>query len=335
MRKLIILASLLGVCVSEMEAQSVVALHSGGNTFILSSFESALKMAKTNDTINLPAGEINLGEEFTLNKGVHIFGVGYNPNANKLNQTTKLLGKKLIISSEAEGGSISGIEFKGDISIGSSGKEMSRFDISRCYLNDILQTANSSYSLSFILTENVVNSILGSDEFSYFVVALKSNIISGTLKYVNVIAYNNIFLNKASDDYLFNTCFLNLSYNIFLAEKFASNPDEFLECSKNVFTQNTDFSDNLKNIPLNQIFNESVTTNFDYTFNMSADYHLIPNSPAKELDTINDPGIYGSDTPAKEMGVTSQPQIYDLKLSEMPNIDGKIKLKAVIKAQQN
>lgn len=340
MKKILLAVIFLGVSPVCMKAQAVISVHSKGKVASVSTLSDAMAIAKANDTINLPAGEIQMEDDWVFDKGVHVFGVGYQPNSNALNQTTRLTAKRILVKEGAQSGSISGVILDGDLLFINSGSvKVSQFEVSRCNFQNLI-FGNSFTGIT--IRENVIRDITGAPAISY---SLKNNIITGILTGIHSIPEieNNIFLNSGFEKPLLNECSsINLRYNIVLAKNLVDQTSVLIQCDNNVFTTALPLNKeiikfgNLENVPINAIFDESVLSGFNYQFNFNANYHLIESSPALQGNfKYSQPGIYGGSQPAKLLAVPSQPQIYDFKMQEMPDKNDKLKLNVTIKAQQN
>jgi hypothetical protein len=320
------------LCLTGMviNAQNSIALQTKGTTVFYQVLDSAITHALDGDTLYLSGGVF--GVSGTLNKRLHLVGVGHHPDSTKSTSSTNLLSELKLGSGSARG-SITGINMASNyISIQGS---LDNYIISRCNLSISSSTNNVS---NLLCIENVLKNIdiNGNNNIFYNNIiqesglrfgtsnTLKNNIFLGVyfLSYNGLINYslfeNNIFLN-GSNDFTGNVYSNSFKNNLFLTN-FNLN-------------RNSNFGiGNLGNQPQSSVFINQSGNTFDYTH----DYHINPDSPAKNAGTDGtDIGIYGGLFPWKEGSVPFNPHIQSLILDSKTDKDGNLNVKIKVQAQEH
>ncbi len=314
------------------QAQNLIAVQNGIKVQFYASLDSANVHASDGDTLYLPGGSYG---SLTVDKRLHIIGVGHNPDSTKATARTIMQG--LILNSGAANGSVTGIYFHGSIIFNSGFKG---YTISRCHiLGYITKAAPVKTDSNISVTQNIIE---GNFDFSRFSNSLISNNILETLVYVsNSVFKNNILLLSSrnySYQYLnFNNCRIenNIGYP-FGATIENSILNNNINIGSNGSSGTNQGSGNFLGIgAFHSIFvnYDSLTMTGENIY--KADFHLALHSPYKNAGTDGtDIGIYGGTFPWKEGSIPYNPHIQKNSVSGTTDANGNLKVNIKAEAQK-
>ncbi len=328
-------------------AQSSFAIvKPSGSTIIKSTLKDAVDAAANGDIIYLPSGNTSV-TDLTINKGVHLIGMGYHPDSTGGAGQTVLTGNLYFVTG-ADGGSIQGVYVTGGILFGKStaNSEVHNFVITRCYIAGALYLANdwnySTNGSNFTITENIINYGICGGRASN--VLISNNIIIQIdilfrpfTRFANAVIQNNIILpldNSVSND-ITGTTFKNnvvvlgtLAYvneysgNIYLNNLHSSptglNSNGVITSTGNVY------------ISRDNMFVRQSGGRFSFT----DDYHLTPAAinALKGTDGTQ-VGIYGTSNAFKDGGMPPNPAILQAKVATKTNAKGKLDIEFKVQTQ--
>lgn len=310
MKQISILLAMVFVALQYAFSQSVIIVQNDLGASQHLTLTDALDASQDGDFIYVPGGSFNIGS-LLIEKQVHIFGAGHNPNTTQATGTTVLVGNMYFLTASS-GSSIHGIYLAGDLYIGNApdNATVNGLLINRCNIN---QLALSPDGLSYYGSANIT--VRESIVRYYFYganatpgVLVENSIILNQLIYFNgsAVFRNNVFL--------FPTGFLNNTNNqTFENNILLMSPDYGLAGSNNVFTNNyinTAFIGG--NLSFNNVINPAnpFVNVPQYTFDYAYDFHLLPGSEAEGAGLNGtDCGIYGGDNPWKESALPINPHI--------------------------
>jgi len=344
MKRIITLFTVLILCLLSIQAQRVIALQNGSKSFFHQQLDTIMAHAEQGDTIYLPGTNYNYGKDFSINKELHIFGVGHVPDSTKATGFSGILNNIRFITG-SDNSTLSGIYINANIYFGTNttNRNVSNVTISRCNVGNIYLNYNSNVSNSQVnyinINENVIRSMVDGG-YTPSNIAVERNIINDYVVNFN-FPENCYFKNNTILDYSYffsNVSGVLIENNICLA----SNPMSGLNQStlrNNLFSANLDITNdaigtnsmtgNLVNIARESIFvnAENLTSGFNYDYN----YRLKPDCPGKNGGTDGmDIGIYGSDIPYKD--VPENPHI--ISVDNASNvINGKLGVNVIVEAQ--
>ncbi len=314
------------------QAQNLIAVQNGTSVHFYVSLDSANVHASDGDTLYLPGGSYG---SLTVDKRLHIIGVGHNPDSTKATARTIMQG--LILNSGAANGSVTGIYFHGNITFNSGFKG---YTISMCYISGSINNSAPVKTDSNISV--IQNTIAGTFDFSRF----SNSLISDNLFLSSVdISNNSIFKNNILLIYegyyplKFSNCTIenNIGYG-------SSETQSFRYCvlNNNInigFNGSSGTNQGSGNFlgvgVLHSIFvnYDSLTMGGESIY--KADFHLAPNSPYKNAGTDGtDIGIYGGTFPWKEGSIPYNPHIQKNSVSGTTDANGNLKVKIKVEAQK-
>lgn len=319
-------------------SQNLIAVQNGGNPTFYQQVDSAIVHSQDGDTIFIPGGAWNIN--VTIDKRLHIIGVGHNPDSTAATFPTKFIS--FLLASGASHGSVSGIYVEAHIAIRNY-ESVNYYDISRCNIG--VFELNSQCS-NFILSENIIRSYIsgrGAFNCSFF-----NNIFTGSFatvnppSFVNSVFRNNIFLYPSYCDY---GCSLSITaqFSLFENNIFASSTRNLIGVSNSTFNNNLFFEDITTfpgtNVGSNCIINQPQNSIFINvpnipTFSYQNDYNLQPNCPGKNAGTDGtDLGIYGGIYPWKPGSVPFNPHFQTVNISPVTNTSGNLPVNIKVSAQ--
>ncbi len=342
----ILLALTLGIVSPLVSQSSFAVVKSSGTTIVRSTLKDAVDAASTGDIIYLPSGNIAV-TGLTINKGVHLIGMGYHPDSTGAAGQTVVNGN-LVFVSGADGGSVQGVFVNGAIQFGTgpTNNEVHNFVISRCYIAGALYLAHdwsiTSNSSNFTISENIINyGICGARASN---VVLANNIIvqidilfRPITLFANAIIQNNILipLDNSVSNGVTGTTFKN---NVIVLGTLAY----VNEYSGNIYLNNLHSSPSGLNSAGVTTSNGNVYITRDNMFvkqsggrySFTDDYHL----SAAALSAIKGTdgtqvGIYGSATAFKDGGMPPNPAILQAKVATKTNAKGKLEVEFKVQTQ--
>ncbi len=328
----IIYLVILSLYVIQLPAQKVVMLQKSngqqqafyGNQPLIDAYTAAAN----EDTIYLPGGPFSAPN---IDKRLTIYGAGHYPDSTLATGKT-IIANGFSIGPNADSLHLEGIEFNGDISIGSNA-------------NYLVLKRNNLQSVTFGGLPAAANG------------RIEGNVIRGNLNVVyglNVMVVNNIFtavlLSAKNGDVIRNNIFLAPDYalnsctyalfenNIFLSGApylFTNWGNDYNTFSNNVFTITPTWSlntnnNNYTNVAAAGIFVNQTGNAFSYSHN----YHL--QNPGTYIGAdATQCGLYGGLTGYKEGAVPVNPHIRQKNISATTDANGKLNVNITVGAQNN
>src|ERR1039458_328090 len=206
---LLVLAVLAAASVGN--AQNLIAVQHGGTNTFYSTLDSAIAMANSGDNIYLPGGSFTITNP--IDKEVHIYGTGHNPDSTLATHQTTIQGNIVLITG-ASNSSFTGL-MNSNFWCGTnaSNEDVDNIKITRCNGSIYL----SGYSTNWLVTECVLGNIQGN---SYASVYAQSN------------SFFNNFINSEASNLGPNNIFRN---NIFLSDYGVLDGDTSCIFENNIF----------------------------------------------------------------------------------------------------
>ena len=349
-KKMMALQVLLGVgLVFGAEAQNQFIIQNGSSAALFSTFQDALDNAVNGDTLYLPGGPIS--GDFTINKELHIIGVGYHPDLTTATLKTDFAGKLSLVTG-ASNSSITGIEVN-QIYFGTTASDqaISNITISRCYIvSGLYLSYNGSAENTagdYLIKECILNNVQGGYTNN---VTISNSIIRDRVYYFDkstTVFQNNIFhyyyanSSRRTLNSISNTLFAN---NIFMSYTgwipFSGVNNSLF--SNNIFYPSSSIMDLVasNNDGFGNYFSENNTSTFVAVsgtgFSFTYDYHLLPGSVGINGGTDGtDIGIYGGNYPWKDGGLPFNPHIDNENISILLDSAGLLHVEVQVTAQDN
>lgn len=332
-------------------SQNLIAVQNGGIPKFYKTANEAFDNAVENDTLYFPGGTFTVNE--TINKRIHIIGVGHNPNLTTSTGATIFASKNTsepqLIYTTGGGGIVTGIAFvetnntTKNITIDA---DINGLTIDRVNLFNGL-ICREGIVKNLLLTRSVIQ--------VFDVREVNSNGILPT----GLISNNFIWNASSFSDNL------RIESNFFRSPGYTNNTVIITNnCSviNNIFRRNIPISVNSKNnsfrnnvgVTLNSISitnfgNSNLSADLfepddifvDYSYATSnstyiGDFHLIDKSPL--LTAANDGGqigVYGGRFPWKDGSIPFNPYIVSKEISGTTDKYGNLNIKIEVQAQKN
>lgn len=355
MKRLLLIIAVFGAYSLNLQAQKLIALQNGSKAFFHQRLDTIMAHAASGDTIYLPGVNYNYGQDFVINKELHIYGVGHQPDSTLATGFTGIQNSVRFVTG-SDNSTFSGVYVGGDLYFGTNttNRNVSNVTISRCNVNQLMLNygdADGSTNSFITIKENVIRyDLVGG--FSSNNIAVERNIIvhyaRNFVNPANTYFKNNIFLNNrpCSGDVmcLSNVFGVLLENNVFMQSN-PLNAGNVIQSTfkNNLFYANVDFTsnangtntgiNNVVNVPVDQIFSSYSDTGycgmayFDYSFN----FRLKATSPGKNAGSDGtDVGLYGTITPYKT--IPANPHIVTSNNSDHV-INGKLGVNVSVQAQ--
>ncbi len=321
-------------------------VRQNGTSNVYYSLSEAFSTAQTGDTIYLPGGAFNIST-LTIDKELHIFGVGHHPDSTSATYATTLSGN-LILTTNASNGSITGVYLTGYLRFGTSvsNDDVTQYSITRCNMESIELGSSASYisGASYItIRENIVRTYIRGDEAQF--VNIENNLIQGHVDYFNgnVLFRNNTFIGGSGcpSYHINNVTSGTFENNIFMNNGACDNATISAAYScifeNNVFNKAYSFpfgtnigSGNYVGIPFAGFFVNAT----DFTIGYNDNYHIA--TPSTYLGTDgSDAGMYGGFIPFKEGSVPTNPHIMSKNIAPQTTPAGDLNISITVGAQGN
>lgn len=318
-------------------AQNLITVQNGNTPAFYSSLDSAILHSQNGDTIYLPGGTFPLN--VSINKRLHIIGVGHNPDSTLATGKTQINGNLSLIN-EASNGSCIGVIISAQII---SGANISNYLVKRCHVSGGLSIEFTGINWSFI--ENIIQGGIWNTNNPASNCFFFNNIINAFTSYAgngftSSVFKNNIFLYpgycnygcvapiKADASIFENNIFISLSYTLSLVTNSALNNNLFVE--HNPGCSECWGSNNIETQPQSSIFVNQTGNSFSYDH----DYHLQATCPGKNAGKDGtDIGIYGGAFPWKEGSVPPNPHIQFQDVSAGTDQNGNLNVNIKVSAQ--
>jgi hypothetical protein len=335
----LIIAVLIALMAQGLKGQNLIAVQNGDPPEFFTSLDSAIVHSQNGDTLFIPGGTFNLST--SVNKRIHLIGMGYNIDSANATGTTNAT---ISLLAGASNGSISGMIIGGLTFDGTN-----NYVTERCKLQAGFIMNQNSYNLIF--QECIIQGSYGSSfdpgaSNCMFI----SNIIEGCNPYqrntsINSTFKNNIFLYNSTCDWgpgwnfpvkSMNSVFEN---NIFIGWSGCNwtGPSSGSFFNNNLFVINWNPSvcscfgaNNLKN----QLQADIFINQDGNSYSSSHDYHLKPTCLGKNAGTDGtDMGIYGGSSPWKDGALPFNPHFQQFNIGATTNPAGNLNVNVKVAAQ--
>ena len=314
-------------------AQNLITVQNGSKVQFYVSLDSAYVHSADGDTLYLPGGSYG---SLTVDKRLHIIGVGHNPDSTKA--TAKTIMGDLYLNSGAANGSVTGISFQGG-KVFNSG--FNGYTISRCYINgSIYNVAPVKTNSNISITENIIEGELVFYRFSNSLIS--NNIFLSTVSISNNSVFKNNLLLYVSDgstniSQFSNSTIENNISNIGTQGYSGCILKNNINFGVNGSSGGNQGSGNFLGVGVL----DSIFVNFDLSTmqrenTYKADFHLAANSPYKNAGTDGtDIGIYGGTFPWKAGSIPYNPHIQKNSVSGTTDANGNLKVNITVEAQKH
>jgi len=343
MKTLIILLLALVAATGSGFAQNLIAVQNGGEPKFYTELDLAITNAQNGDTVYLPGGTFSL--TVTIDKRLHIIGVGFNPDS-KVTLPTILNGNFSLISG-ASSGSLTGVRCISAIRFAES---ITNYTVERVKSPRInFEQNESSYN---IFKESIIGDINNSNKIKYNMYL--NNIIEGQIGNLTNNAgpseyctyKNNLFLYRGffdSNTSSTSTSIINVSNSLFENNIIMGDSIFFwtdyvhtFSYSSNTFNNNL-FVDIFIPSDSYPCYKNLVkqTPNSIFVNEAGKDYHLQPNCPGKNAGKDGtDIGIYGGTFPWKEGSIPFNPHFQQVQVSPKTDTNGNLNVNIKVAAQE-
>jgi|JI6StandDraft_1071083.scaffolds.fasta_scaffold03579_5 hypothetical protein len=341
--------------------QNLVTVQGSSGVSFYTSINSAVSSASNGDTIYIPGGSWSITPSLTINKKLHIFGVGHNPDSTIATGYTLLTGDINILSN-ASGGSISGLKCAGTIRFGTTAgnQDVNNYEISRCNLTNLYLGFSSptTAELNLFYENLVTNGVV--DLYN----SVNNGFYNNVFYIVKNVGINNLFRNNIfnlsmaenySDGYFWYGCqasFVNakgslFENNIFRGKLMSAGGynDNFSNCTfyNNLFSMEGDCGSAAPTctgcVDYNSLLSQPDSLIFEYypigqVFQYDLNFQLQESSQGKNAGTDgSDIGVYGGTYAWKESGTPKTPHIQTKAIGAASNADGTLDVEIKVKAQ--
>lgn len=356
---IIIIFAVLGI--KQSLAQNIIVVQGSSGVSFYTSLGAAVSAAGTGDTIYIPGGSWSISPSLTINKKLHIFGVGHNPDFTIATGYTLLTGDINILSN-ASGGTISGLKCTGTIRFGTTAgnQDVNNFEISRCNLYNLyLGFSSPSAADNNLFYENL---FIGGVQDLYN--SVNNGFYNNVFYVIKNIGINNLFRNNIfnvsmtenySDGYFWYGCpasFVNakgslFENNIFRGKLMSAGGynDNFSNCTfyNNLFSLEGDCGPATPTcvgcVDYNSILSQPDLLIFEnypigQAFQYNLSFQLKSSSLGKNAGTDGtDIGVYGGLYPWKQSGIPRTPHIYFKSIDPSSNPSGTLDVEINVSAQ--
>jgi hypothetical protein len=321
-------------------------IRQNGTTTTYSSISSVFTAAVDNDTIYIPGGAFNINT-LTINKKLHVFGVGHHPDSTQATYATTLTGNIVILGTGSYG-SIEGVYLTGYLRFGSSSlnQTVTNYNISRCSVENIEMgyDYNTAGTASYInVKDNIIRTVIRGCNAQF--VNIENNLIQGSVEFFNgnTLVKNNTFIkgNGCPSYHMNMLTSVTFENNIFMNYSSCGNVTitgaNSCIFQSNVFNGTYTFpvgtnigSGNYVTVSHTGFFLNENNFNFEYSDN----YHL--SNPSSYLgNNGTETGMYGGSNPYKEGGVPRNPHIITKSIAPQTTPTGDLNINIQVGAQQN
>lgn len=339
MKKLLLIAFVI-ICSYFVKAQNIITVQNGGTPSFYSILDTAITHAQNGDTVYIPGGAWAVNNStLTIDKELHIIGMGHNPDSTITTGMTKINAANLHLVSGANSSSLEGLYLIGFIYSGSStsNEDVDNIKISRCRIDGNIVL--SRLSTDWIVTENIINGYIHGASFSTSQPYAQSNCFFNNIIEQQPVFFgpNNIFRNNI----MLSLGAASITSSVFENNIFITNNLGISSCT---FNNNLcAFNYTIPNdcIGDNNIINQTITSIFinfsgNGSFSYTDDYHLQSTCPGKNAGTDGtDIGIYGGNFPWKAGSVPFNPHFITKTISGTTNSNGSLPVNITIGAQDH
>lgn len=303
------------------------------------SLQTAIDAAANGDTIYVSGSPITYGD-ITINKEIHLFGAGYNPDKQEASPSTI---QSIYMDTITGISGFSNSSIQGFIINYFSNSYPSTHKIHNVVIrrNRISGSMLVSRTNNLLIVNNIIENALsngGSQQYNATNLVIANNIITSPTPLssfdgsnsLTVLISNNLFIRSdASAISYYDVKKVLFANNIFYGVPVLSNYGDFLYC---IWNNNISYYSGYTTFPVtgsnsgannHEGVDPMFVLDYDYNFDYTDDYHLDAGSPGINAGTDGtDIGIYGGIYPFPDGGVsgsgyqTSQetpiPQIYEM-----------------------
>ncbi len=319
----------------KVNAQAPIVRQNGSTIAFYNTIPAAVTAANNGDTIYIPGGSWNISGSLFINKTLHIFGTGHNPDSAQASGVTLLTGN-IILLQGCSNGSLWGLYTTGDLVYNLPSDTIVNYSIRRCRFTQALLSNNFSLGL---IAENVFNYTVssqnGSASNNVFVNNIFGNCVYSWGQGNNF--KNNLFLSPTpcGPGSITNCLFEN---NILLASGIMSTSVNSI-FNNNLFVDNITFPSGTNigsNNIVNQVQSSIMVNQSGATYNYSHNYHLQATCPGVNAgaDGTNI-GVYGGLFPWKDGSLPPNPHIQSKNISGTTDQNGNLQINIKVKAQNN
>ncbi len=336
-------------------AQPLTALHRADSDSVIygASVRALVQAARAGDTLYLPGGFLDLEGDLVIDRRLHLVGAGFRIDTSAATGATVLTGGRLILTTGASDGSLTGVWLRGRLQLGtdSATNGLSQYSITRCRFGDEVwlsfcpDTGCPGRGETLILTENVFEShIRGAEGLRN--IALQNNFIGASVwnfgPEAQLRLWSNVFLGRADTAaYLRNIRGANANYNVFVGDSIADSLCANVNFLLNLFggtfepTGSLTESRSIENQgPPEAIFRQVV--DFAYRYREEDNYRLALDSPGREADIFRrDLGAYGGRFPFKAGAKPFNPHIRTLEVAPYTQTPNRLRVRFAVEAQTN
>lgn len=345
MKKTLLLFSII-LLVSYANAQKLIAVQNAGTPNFYEDVNEAFDSAIEGDTLYFPGGSFNLDR--TIDKTLHIIGVGHNPNSTSATGSTLFACENdnpQLTYETGGGGSVIGVAFS---VCNASGNIVVNSDINGLVIDRVNLPigfhCNSGVVNNLLMVRSIVNQLDIREKNGVLPSGLISNnIIKDRDNYLtNLQIEHNNFLFVGSPFVSFDNIiayYCSISNNIFEWAAYSEYDADFCSFRNNFgFVQNGFVSQNhfSGNFTVSDLDFELIFINFSSIDEYDFDLNLIDNSPL--LNSATDGGqigIYGGRFPWKERSVPFNPHIVSKNISGSTDDNGNLPIQIEVQAQEN
>ncbi|MBK6484078.1 MAG: hypothetical protein IPG01_13335 [Chitinophagaceae bacterium] len=333
-----------------VKAQNLVAVHHLGQPSFYTQVTDAVSNSQSGDTIYIPGGSYSIGT-LEIDKELHIYGVGHNPDSSKATGFTLLTGF-IVLTEGSDNTEIIGLKLGisgiggGTIYFGNIAStnfiSVSNCQIRRCYISSInFRTDDVSVKFSNnTISENV---IFGNIETSGYAPGVENNFFTNNiLGHLTTIGSGNLIQNNVFlTGYVYGVIQSTIENNVFLLNGCCDGGQNLNNIIRNnlcgfgsgFFTSSTNIiQDNIYNQVSGSIFINQSGSIYQYTQN----YHLQITSPGKNAGADGtDVGVYGGIYPWKEGSIPPNPHIQSKTISSNTDASGNLPINIKVAAQDH
>jgi hypothetical protein len=319
MKAIFFTSAIFFLTVIGLNAQNLIAVQNAGTPSFFLKIADAIESAQDGDTIYLPGGSFG---ECTINKRLHLVGVGHHPDSTKATLMTYIPG--VSFDPGSDGSTLTGIRTI-NLSIGNNIDEIKNLIISRCYIGNCYIYLKCS-NITFV--QNIIKTVGGSDNRD---ISFSNNKIGslGGFEYCSI--RNNIIL------YISYSITLSVFENNFIGSTYSS---YYLQ--SNIINNNISYSGfdiTTQNVGANNLFYQEAGSIFvkeDSDFEYGNDYHLKSGCEGKNAGKDGtDMGIYGGTFPWKEGSLPFNPHYQRINISPTTDNNGNLNVNIKVAAQEH
>jgi hypothetical protein len=322
------------------KAQNLITVQHGGAPSFYTTLPDAVNNAMAGDTLYIPGGS---WDAVTINKPLHLFGVGHNPDSTSA--TARTIINQINLVTGSDNGSVTGIQCSNGVLIEST----NNYNISRCNIWTVSSDGNGGNQniTNISITECILQEVdlYGTGHTIY------NDIFTGEAGYVIPLnkstVRNSVFLKGPIGQFaplIANNC--TIENNIFEQETGTAYP---VIGNGDIFNNNVNggLGNGIINIgqgngnfpgetSLQSIFvnYNAATTTGDAIY--TADFSLLVSSPYKNAGTDGtDVGLYGGAFLWKPGSVPANPHFQAIKVAPKTDSSGNLKVQITVAAQNN